>query len=194
MLIEPTPLQAWAKAHEPSEDLIYRAGFWSQIKLIRDQVPCELSCFKATRDTTLENLKAIRQRLMVIATHRSKSIELPVFEITIPAPVASPLLEPVLPLARFTLRDNMHNWKVSVDAADPVVIPGIQHLCTNGLRKPINSVYCEGFPGDRVFGPYVADKRKFTVEIPNDNLLFTFFWLFAHQGTEPLDETPRDEG
>ena len=32
-------LQAWANEHEPSEEMLYKKGYWTQILFVRDKIP-----------------------------------------------------------------------------------------------------------------------------------------------------------
>jgi hypothetical protein len=107
--------------------------------------------------------------IQVIASHRSKSINLPVYEITVGTRV------------RFTVRDNFYNWKVSFEPL------GGLNVDFKGLidpNKEIHSCYCEGFPESRVFGSYgktqiPGNRTEFTVELPNEYKVYVFFWLIT---------------
>jgi hypothetical protein len=116
--------------------------------------------------------------IQVIASHRSKSINLPVYEITVGTRV------------RFTVRDNFYNWKVSVEPLGRLTVN------FKGLINPdeiIHSCYCEGFPESRVFGPYgqtqiPGNRTEFTVELPNEYKVYVFFWLITRaMGVEQLE-------
>jgi hypothetical protein len=158
-IMEPTPLQEWAMAHQPSEELIYHKGYWTQIMFIRDTI-------KGVLATTDEDYKSSDERWRVISTHRSKSVELPVFELT--------LLDGTV----FTMRYNFHNWQISVNSPREVDADFLK-LFDPDSDTYTQAVYCEGFPHDRVFPVYgKSDKKKFTVTLwGGDYYVFTFFWI-----------------
>ena len=52
-----------------------------------------------------------------------------------------------------------------------------------GLFNPteeITSVYCEGFPKDKVYGSYEQSHSQFTIEIGSDYDLYTFIFLLKN--------------
>lgn len=153
-------LQEWANTHQPAENLIYKDGYWKQIIFVRDKIAGLLA-------TTYEEYKAIQANMKVVSMHTSKSVRLPVFRVELADDTT------------FTMRYNFYDWKVSVNSPHDVEADFM------GLFDPnrrINSVYCEGFPEELVYGPYTENKRQFTIELPADNYhLFIFFWIFAHQ-------------
>lgn len=151
------PLQEWANNHEPSENLIFKDGYWEQIRFVRDTIPYVLT-------KTYKKGRIIQENIRVISSHVSKSVELPVYQIRLNDGTS------------FTLRYNFHDWKVSVDSPTPVETDFM------GLFNPdeqIGDVYCEGFPVETVFSSYNRNKNRFTVEIPDEYHLFTFFWIYA---------------
>lgn len=153
-------LQEWANTHQPQGDLIYKDGYWDQIVFIRDKIAGLLA-------KTYEEYEAIQANTRVISSHTSKSVRLPVFQVELTNGVA------------LTMRCNFYDWKVSVSSPRDVKADFM------GLFNPkdrINRTYCEGFPGELVYGSYFENKRQFTFELPPGNYhLFTFFWIFAHQ-------------
>jgi len=160
------PLQEWAEAHQPAEDLIYRGGYWEQIAFVRDKIPGLLAETREEYRETYKEYRAIQTGIRVISAHVSKSVCLPVFRVELADGTA------------FTMRYNFHNWKVSVNSPCDVDADFM------GLFKPderVPAVYCEGFPKELVYGPYAESKRQFTIELPAGNYyLFTFFLIFAH--------------
>ncbi len=147
-------LQAWAIQNEPRANMLYKDGFWSQIMFVRDE---------------LSNIFRDRvQKITVASTHRSKSIDLPVFEVLLTDGT------------RMYMRDNMHDWKVSVDSPTPIVV--MPKVFSGEGKEEISVIYCEGFSSDMVYGSYAASRKKFTVEIHNDRLMYTFLFMMANQG------------
>ncbi len=147
-------LQSWATANAPDEGLIYKSGFWNQVIWVRDDLSYLVSC----------GLKKPIEA-QVISSHRSKSVRLPVYELT----------RPDLGL-RLILRDNYSNWKLSCITERPLVVdfsglfrttPPIEPDYTG---DPLHSVYFEGFPKNLVFGYYEpSDKLSWSAEINGGN-------------------------
>lgn len=153
-------LQEWALAHEPSETLIYKRGYWEQIVFVRDWIPEVLA-------KTYEEYEAIMSNMKAISTHTSKSVLLPVFRVELADGTV------------FTMRYNFYDWKMSVDSPRDVDADFM------GLFNPdatFSSCYCEGFPEECVYGSYAKNKRRFTIELaPGEHRIFAFFWIFSHQ-------------
>lgn len=142
----------------------------SQLLFVRDQLPQALA-------TNSEEYNSVRfLRIKITGYHTSKSHPLPVYEIEYKG-------------TRFTLRNNFHDWKLSVELPHNVI--PIKASLANGLiwypSNNIPHVYLEGFPKDRSFGPFteivgVSDKsRAFTVEILNKYFLFTFLFNLSRR-------------
>lgn len=158
-----TPLQQWANANKPDENLNYKGGYWSQIMFVRDRLAPLVSIglsFEEFQD----------KAAFVISTHRSKSVTLPVY-----------LLEPPGKGIKFVLRDNFYNWKVSVISERPVKVDPLMLFQADPPDDPswsgdvLASCYFEGFPGDLIFGYYnQSDKKQFSVEIGGDYDLYVF--------------------
>lgn len=155
-----TPLQEWANSHEPAETLIHKNGYWDQIVFVRDKIAELLA-------KNYEEYKEIQANMKAISEHTSKSVHLPVFRMELADGTA------------FTMRYNFHDWKVSVESPQDIEADFM------GLFNPnerIHAVYCEGFPNSLVYGPYIENKRQFTIELPpGNNHIFKFFYIFAHQ-------------
>lgn len=153
------PLQEWANANKPSQGLLYKEGYWRQIRFIRDVVPGIFAKSYGER-------QEIQTGIRVISTHRSKSVTLPVYKVELPDGIV------------LILRDNFYNWKASVKATEAI------EMDCMGLFSPhkqVDAVYCEGFPESLVYGPYGTNRQRFTFEIDTDHHLFTFLWLLAHR-------------
>lgn len=152
------PLQEWANANVPAEELIWGNGYWQQIMFVRDKV-LQLFCL------SYEEYKKLSQDgLRVISTHTSKSVLLPVYKIALPDGT------------EFTLRYNFHNWKISVNSPTPVEYDFMDLFDPN---EDINPVYCEGFLDNNVYGPYVNNTGAFTIELYDDYSVWTFFYLYT---------------
>lgn len=127
----------------------------------------------------------------VIATHRSKSIDLPVIS-----------FERGDLGVRFVVRDNFYNFKLSVVSERPIKCDAFQFLFkTMPPREPdytgdaLSSCYFEGFPSDLIFGYYSADSRRWSAEIHGQNALWTvlFLCMMTLGAMTPLIYHTRDE-
>ncbi len=157
-------LQDWFMENKPDDNLIYKDGLARQVMFIRDDI---ISLFARS----YEEYKGIQEAARVISTHTSKSVKLPVMEIN-------------WNNWRFILRDNFHDWKVSVRAPYKFKEIEIDFMGLFDKTKVISSVYCEGFKDSWVYGAYNEDKREYTVEIDNNYQLYMFFWIvktYAHK-------------
>lgn len=103
----------------------------------------------------------------VVSTHTSKSCKLPVYGID------------YIPGLSMTLRDNFHNWQISVKADRDI------HIDLKGVGSSeegsIHHCYCEGFPEDRWSGnTYPDNKREFTITIwgPQERV-YLLLWQIA---------------
>jgi hypothetical protein len=151
-------LQEWADAHVPKETLLFRDGYWEQIIFVRDTISRVLS---DSHDTWID----IKEGWVVINTHFTKSVELPVYQLKLKNGIV------------ITMRENFYDWKVSIHSPRDI------KMNIMGLFNPKNKIEatnCDGFPESQVYGPYAKNKRKFTFEITNNNKLYTFFWIFSH--------------
>ncbi len=105
-----------------------------------------------------------KETAFVVGEHRSKSVRLPVYS----------LERPDLGLA-VTLRDNYHDWNVSVS----------QERATADLRGfPLNDLtYCffQGFPEDRRFGTYAANPLRFSMCLGSMHEVYTLLWLLLRE-------------
>lgn len=146
-------LQAWFMENRVKNEMVYKGGAEDQILFMRDQ-PYYL--FKDCLEETC-----------VVGTHRSKSIDLPVYQLSFTDGTV------------LTLRDNFHDWKVSVES--PIDLHFPTSLFSGEGKTVISTIYCEGFTDDQVFGPYSESQRRFTVEIYDMHRLFTFFFLLHEQ-------------
>lgn len=158
--VREVPLQEWMDTHEPDSKMFWRDDYYLQITFIRDQIPGILA--EGRRD----GIGRIRDNIRVISAHRSKSILLPVYQITAPNGTV------------FTLRNNFYEWKVSVESPVDIWAPFDGLFNQSSVH---DGVYCEGIPNHKVFGSYAGSQKQFTVELPNNYALWTFFWIYSRQ-------------
>jgi len=98
--MQPTALKDWAKTNDPSgTDLVFKNHFWNQIRFIRDTLP---GIVYGMYDRNSEIATQVQSSLLVLSTHTSKSVRLPVFHMTLPDGTEC------------VLRHNFHDWRISV--------------------------------------------------------------------------------
>ena len=141
-------LLTWCRVNEPGDTMIYKSGYWDQICFVKDvllNVCWKKYDYKANPP-------------LVIGTHTSKSIDLPVYKIKISDDVT------------IYMRYNFHDWKVTVDSTIPITV---DHRGIFDLKRAINSCYCEGFltAGVPVYRSYADYKKKFTVNLDDKRFI-----------------------
>jgi len=145
-------LENWVKGHEPGDELGWKSAFWNQILFVRDQLPKLFF-------TTYEDYK--KNPTMVVGTHTSKSIVLPVYSIKIPG-------------LEVRMRDNFYDWNVSIRADWPV-LDNFHGLIKKG-KSPYRGNF-EGFMDDWIFGSYNRNPREFSVELENSYEVYAFLLI-----------------
>lgn len=153
----PVDVTAWMRVNEPDENLIYAKGLSDQVCFVRDTL-CTL--LRSTNDEFYNNPP------MVISTHYSKSVKLPVFQINLKKYDIE-----------IVLRCNFYDWKVSIKSKKPL------NFDYMGLFNPMEEIpyyYCEGFPREKVYGSYNQNHSQFTIEIVSRYDLYTFFFLLQN--------------
>jgi hypothetical protein len=150
-------LQAWfVNALDVTPDtMIYKKSMESQVLFVRDNI------------TNL--LGDLCECVDVISYHTSKSINLPVYKITLANGV------------ELIMRDNFYDWKVSVKSPKDLEFPFPTNLFSNGCDEDIHYCYCEGFEKEWVYPSYKKSKSEFTVELNNNYDLYTFMFLLKNQ-------------
>ena len=138
----PVDVTAWIRVNEPDKNLIYAKGLGDQVCFVRDTL-CSL--LRSTYEEWRDNPP------LVISTHYSKSVKLPVFQID----MEKYGIEMVL-------RYNFYDWKISVKSDKPL---DFDYMGLFNPTEKISSVYCEGFPKDKVYGSYEQSHSQFTIEI-----------------------------
>lgn len=169
-------LDKWTKRFPAEEEMLWKSAAGAQIRFVRD----ELGRIVFPGLTYAE----MGEKIDVVSTHRSKSIDLPVFG----------LFRDDLG-CRIFLRNNFYNWKVSVSSGVPIVadFTGLFHTSPppepEYTGNPLNSCYFEGFPEEIVYDYYDAgDKCKFSAEIHGDHSLWTTVFLImrARGAVKPM--------
>jgi hypothetical protein len=153
----PVDLLTWSRVNDPDDNLIYKKGFWDQVMLIRDTINMMLN-------GSYEEYQA--NPVMVINTHTSKSVTLPVYFINLKKYGV-----------KMILRNNFYDWKVSV-ISDKELSMDFKGVFAEE-DEPIHAVYCEGFKSDQVFGRFVDNKKRFTISIGGQYNLYTFMFLLV---------------
>jgi hypothetical protein len=161
-------LQSWANENWFDNDglskYVYKEAATDQMQFVRDLLNRRL----LQPDLHYDKVNNVE----VISTHRSKSIILPVYE-----------LRRIDSNLRIILRNNFHNWKMSVISGVDIeadfsslfyTSPPIEPDFTG---DPLHSVYFEGFPSDLIFGYYEQNKKKFSAEIYSNYALYTSIFL-----------------
>ncbi len=146
-----TPLQEWFLIHcltVPDRKPFFWDARDEQVMFVRD---------------VLANV--LLGEVTVIGTHRSKSVELPVYCI------ANRRMS-------VFLRGNFHDWKMTVIASRPVLPPpGNESMFRGFDEEPfqysLNSAYFDGFPPHLVLPPYSSSNRsEFSAAAKNDHALW----------------------
>ena len=153
----PVDVTAWIRVNKPSKNLLYAEKACNQISFIREKI-CPL--FYDSLNESEQNPP------LVISTHSSKSILLPVYQITVPKYGLE-----------IILRNNFYDWKISIDSKLEL------NFDTMGLFDTTNQIprlFCEGFPEDKVFDWYLSSHKQFTIEIHDDYRLYTFMYILKN--------------
>lgn len=162
-LTEPVPLQDFISDNliGQKDDLIFKTAGLDQACFVRDKIHW---LFAQGPDGDARYQWKKRHPVRVISTHRSKSVVLPVYEIAVPDEVV------------VVMRGNFYDWKVSVTSERSY--PDLFHDLIRRDQE-ISAVYCEGFKTEWVHGSFNNDRRSYTVEIPTEQMLWTFCWLLT---------------
>lgn len=153
----PVDLLTWCRVNKPRNEMVYKQGYWDQIMLIRDSINL---LFYSNYKEYIDN------PVMVINTHTSKSIELPVYELNLKQQGV-----------KIILRNNFYDWKVSVISNREIDVDFM------GLFEEDNNIsylYCEGFKREQVFKSFKEDKTQFTISLPDNFKLYTFMYILNY--------------
>jgi len=153
----PIDLLTWCRVNEPNDDMIYKKGYWNQIVFIRDTI-MNMVC--------KDYEEYVNNPVLVINTHKSESIVLPVYQIN--------LFDSKI---KIVLRYNFYDWKISIDSDIDI---NVDFMGLFKSDEKINSVYCEGFKKEQVYDSYSNNKKQFTFEISDIYELYTFMFLLKN--------------
>ena len=153
----PVDVTAWIRVNEPDKNLIYAKGLGDQVCFVRDRL-CQL--LRSTYEEWCDNPP------LVISTHYSKSVKLPVFQINLEKYGIE-----------MVLRYNFYDWKISVKSDKPL---DFDYMGLFNPTEEISYFYCEGFPKDKVYGSYDQSHSQFTIEIGSHYNLYTFIFLLKN--------------
>lgn len=154
----PVDVTAWARVNKPRETLIYRKEQEEQICFVRDILSDRLIFADMGWDE--------HEEPMVISHHYSKSVKLPVFQIT----REDRGIE-------FVLRCNIYDWKISVKSEKPLDFDFMELF---DPKKVVKDTFCEGFPKDKIYGSYEQNHSQFTIEIGSEYNVYAFFFLLRN--------------
>ena len=176
--MEKQRLNEWWMKNEPDEKLIYRDRLDDQCIFIRDRIMTGLfldicTDFNKCKSFSRQNKIYVTFQPYIISTHYSKSVRLPVFELN---------LDKIG--LKIILRDNFYDWCISVESENP--IDDIDWL---GLVDPRKKGYFEGFPQERIYEPYYADRnnKKFSIVLNTDYDLYTFMRIIRQYSIKKFD-------
>lgn len=156
-------LQAWALENEPSDNMIYKNGYWNNIVFIRDTILGLLYNEEASKKfptSWASILEYANKQYDIIGKHMSKSIYLPVLKLTYKG-------------IEIVFRYNFYNYEVTVISDKDIELPA-------GLfeSNDDSTFYYEGFPVEYMLNtPYTESKQKFTVRIWDSYKFYTFIFL-----------------
>ncbi len=153
----PVDVTAWIRVNEPDENLIYAKGLGDQVCFVRNRL-CQL--LSSTYEEWCDNPP------LVISTHYSKSVKLPVFQISLEKYGIE-----------MVLRYNFYDWKISVKSDKSL---DFDYMGLFNPTEEISYLYCEGFPRDKVYGSYEQSHSQFTIEIGSHYNLYTFIFLLKN--------------
>lgn len=153
----PVDVTAWMRVNEPEKSLIYGECQGTQIRFVRDKLAEVLS-------SSYEEWE--NNPPMVISTHHSKSVKLPVYQINLEKYGIE-----------IILRCNFYDWKISIKSDKPLEF---DYMGLFDPTKEVSYLICEGFPRDKVYGSYEQNHSKFTIEIDSKYDVYTFFFLLKN--------------
>lgn len=159
-------LQNWWMNNIPDDNLIYKDGLKDQCLFAR-MIMGDLFLEAETNYTSKswDERSAIREKFepLVIGTHRSKSVKLPVVEISLPK----------LGL-NIVMRCNFYDWCISIESQKDVDC-NFMGLATD------KKGYFEGFPEDRIYDKYSENNKKsFSTVLRDEYEVYTFMFLLRN--------------
>jgi hypothetical protein len=158
-------LQRWVSKQIVADEMLWKGAWGEQIQFVRDRL-----LYLMASGLHFEDIADIPD---VIATHRSKSIDLPVYE----------LRRDDIGL-RLILRGNFYDWKLSVISERPIVadFAGLFHMtppvAPDYTGDELHPVYFEGFPRDLIFGYYEpSDKKRWSACLGGEYTVYMTVFL-----------------
>jgi hypothetical protein len=156
----------WLEVYRNTDLFWAKSRQLKQVHFVRDEL------VPLVRNSNRDSAEAY-----VIGEHRSKSVRLPVI-----------LLEHKN--LKLVMRDNFHDWNLSVISEKPVPPDTMRGFTVdypvrdkerfpNGYIKG-NSwdyLFFQGFPEEFQFGPYSESPHNFSLCLSTDYQLYTFVWL-----------------
>lgn len=150
----PVDVTAWTRVNEPDPYLIYAKGLDEQVCFVRDTLYRLLTLsYEEWRDNPP----------LVISTHYSESVKLPVYQINLKKYGIE-----------IVLRYNFYNWIISIKSDKPL---DFDYMGLFNPSEVIPEVYCEGIPKDKIYGCYEENHSQFTIDIWSKYDLYTFIFL-----------------
>ena len=159
-------LTQWWRSNIPNDNLIYKDGLKEQCLFVRKLMQylfLEPETNYSSKEWDEQSKILNDFEPIVVGTHHSKSVKLPVMEICLPN----------LGL-NIVLRYNFYDWCISVESEQEVDCD-FMGLVTD------QKGYFEGFPNDRIYERYSDDnKKRFNVVLNNDYEVYTFVFLLRN--------------
>lgn len=162
-------LQDWMNNHPVGLEMLWKGAAHSQLQFVRDMLHYLI----------VPGHSAVRKDhpVRVVSTHTSKSVLLPVYELTTPEWDGGYTWDARELAVRLRMRNNFYNWVVSVES-NRWVHDRFRDLFDR--EEQVLPVYAEGFEAEWVFPPYAESRDPFTVSLPSNYDLYTFCWLLRH--------------
>lgn len=154
-------LLEYMRTHEISDEMIWKRSAIDQMVFVRDTL-CDY---------------LLRVPVFVVSTHRSKSIELPVYYFEMRNGI------------RAIMRENFHGWIVTLITPHPVTLEEFCHGYGAYPYEDIPKCYAEGFK-DSWLHPYVKEgARRTTFDVDGNYKLYTLFYLLDKTGSTRLRDS-----
>lgn len=150
----PVDLLTWMRVFEPKNGMHYKKGYWDQTVFIRDEINALLY-----PDYDICHANPV----MVIATHISKSIIVPIYYMNI-AEYGTEII----------MKYNFMNWIISINSKHDIT--GIDNFFTED--EPVRKVCCENMRDEHIYGMYKDNNKQFTIDFKGSKYeLWTMFYL-----------------
>lgn len=158
----PVDVTTWIRVNEPEERLLYKDELGLQVCFIRDEITRNMfyKCENMDINGAYDNKRYEDFQPMVIGTHTSKLVLLPVMEITLGSVGVN-----------IIFRNNFYDWCVSIESESEI------NCDFKGLITNLKG-YFEGFPENRIYDAYSkTNKNNFSFCIEGNYNLYTFMFL-----------------